>query len=921
MRPELERIKQRIRHGDISQDVLDALAKAVPTDSDFEEVMGGAPSDLDSFKEVASRIQHLEAIIKPKLGEPAHTVRFIDYDGTIISEVDLDDLPLKTMPQAPDHSNDFVPLTFTGWTTTLEKINSTKHFLDVGAQYKASDGNMHLVINITEEDIESGDNVFEINFKPVSEDIVIDWGNEETATIPAFVPESDEEPEPIARSATYSEAGKYDITITSDAENMPLWFDVLQSGNKVQECVIGSNVKDIQDVFSSCYSMQSLVIPDNVKTIGDYAFGGCNSLHCLVIPNSVTSIGIDLDVDISGTFYNCNSLHSLVIPDSVTYIGIYSFDECTTLSRLVIPDSVTDMENSVFYQCYSLESLYIGDGVTIIGNNAFHECFILNDLTIGRSVTSFGQYAFYCCYSLQNLVFPDNVTSINNYSFYDCYSLKRLVISANVTEIGSYAFSYCYNLSDLDIREGVTSIRSKAFAYCYSLQNLVIPDSVTSIGSSAFESCYSLHNLTIGSGVTSIDSGAFINCISLQNLIISDGLTNIESGAFQSCYMLQNLVLPSSIREISQNVFRCCNSLRSLVLPDGVVRVGSGSFQGSLLQSLVIPGSLKSIEPNVFNSSLLLKNLTISEGVTGIYDAFKKCVSLKNLEIPDSVQTIANDAFSNCYSLNNIVIGEGVKTIASAAFQNIKRAKVSIIQAPGSFTLPTAFADSSICNVEWGCGMEIVGYEVENEFIFSGQDTPIRIAHVYKRDLEEGDIVLLEGNYSITCSDNATITDGLIRPLVNSGTVTVTVTANDDSGFSVTKELDIVTPSATVELNNGQWVATEETVDGNTVYKSDAGSYHINNGLSRCTITVFGYGKLNIWAKADAEANYDYVVVGKLNQTAYRSSYKSRIMSNTYTKVTYDLEKESESTVDIVYTKNSSTNSNADRGFFYFTVE
>ena len=60
-----------------------------------------------------------------------------------------------------------------------------------------------------------------------------------------------------------------------------------------------------------CYSLESLILPDGVTSIGEYAFRGCESLSNLVIPNSVTSVG-------KCAFYDCSSLSNVVIPDSIT---------------------------------------------------------------------------------------------------------------------------------------------------------------------------------------------------------------------------------------------------------------------------------------------------------------------------------------------------------------------------------------------------------------------------------------------------------------------------------------------------------------------------------------------------------------------------------------------------------------------------
>ena len=51
---------------------------------------------------------------------------------------------------------------------------------------------------------------------------------------------------------------------------------------------------------------------------------------------------------------------SIVIPDSVTSIGDYAFAYCSGLTSIMIPDSVTSIENYAFSHCSSLTSVYYG---------------------------------------------------------------------------------------------------------------------------------------------------------------------------------------------------------------------------------------------------------------------------------------------------------------------------------------------------------------------------------------------------------------------------------------------------------------------------------------------------------------------------------------------------------------------------------
>ena len=139
--------------------------------------------------------------------------------------------------------------------------------------------------------------------------------------------------------------------------------------------------------FIGCRSLTSLVIPDSVTNIGDYAFSGCRSLTDIVIPDSVTNIG-------DYAFWNCRSLTDIVIPDSVTNIGDYAFWNCRSLTDIVIPNSVTSIGESAFYECSSLTEVVIPDSVTSIGDKAFHTCSSLTNIDIPDSVTSIGDGAF-----------------------------------------------------------------------------------------------------------------------------------------------------------------------------------------------------------------------------------------------------------------------------------------------------------------------------------------------------------------------------------------------------------------------------------------------------------------------------------------------------------------------------------------------
>lgn len=151
-------------------------------------------------------------------------------------------------------------------------------------------------------------------------------------------------------------------------------------------------------VFSGCSSLESLVIPGSVVNLkGNSFYQWDGELKCQS-PYFIYEDNILFDKDKSKIIaFRDNDATSYVIPDNVTSIGEYAFGGCSSLLGLVIPDSVTRIGNSAFRDCSSLCSLVLPDGVTSIGNSAFEGCSSLSSIVIPNSVTSIGYSAFEGC--------------------------------------------------------------------------------------------------------------------------------------------------------------------------------------------------------------------------------------------------------------------------------------------------------------------------------------------------------------------------------------------------------------------------------------------------------------------------------------------------------------------------------------------
>ncbi|MBQ8415624.1 MAG: leucine-rich repeat domain-containing protein [Clostridia bacterium] len=466
-------------------------------------------------------------------------------------------------------------------------------------------------------------------------------------------------------------------------------------------------------------TIEEVVIPEGVETIGAYAFANLTALKKVVLPSTLERIDY-------GAFYGCTALQTVVGLENVKFINQGAFAYCA-LKGTINLDNAIAIANDAFAGNKRIKEVVFTKQIQSIGSNAFLDNTALErileraDGKTDKIVLSakLGQNVFMNCSALTEISI--NSAVIPSGTFDGCKELEKVTLGANVAVVGEYAFRgtavasftvengnsvfypqagkpYLLNADGTEIlliapaTEGeliidddrIVSIASNASAGNKKLTSVIAP-SVKKVGNYAFADCTRLKTVQLGT-LTEIGDYAFYNTLITAHPSFA-ALQKIGAYSF-ACTNITSVSIPDGF-EIGKGAFQECKAIASVTVGDNVI-IGADAFRLDREFNFT-EGHSYTLENGqkifYYEYTSPLTSLTIGENVTIGDAAFMGAAVIEHIELGGGAK-IGKEAFYNTCSLKSIDLSK-VVSIGDLAFSG----DIIYDFSDGNYSVPAMNAD------------------------------------------------------------------------------------------------------------------------------------------------------------------------------------------------------------------------------------
>ena len=412
--------------------------------------------------------------------------------------------------------------------------------------------------------------------------------------------------------------------------------------------------KDLVKRFVNRPEIDEIILPPNVKELGDGVFSNFKHAKILKITKETGLIGKD-------AFKNMTSLEEVQIPDKSHIIGTQDLPD-----NIKIKYGNEEHTKATWKAKWNQENLTLEDSVISLSYNALKECDKIKTLDTNK-VEQISANTLPNA-NLKELTLNDAIKQvIKKELFNPDFSIEKLNIgkALDVDELHNQ-LKQIKEIKHVKILETISKIDDNAFKDV-NIKSIDLASTIKEIGKNAFENSkiteIDLKNTEI------ISEDAF-NASQLKKVTFNPTLKSIKNRAFANC-AFENINFPDNIDEIADDAFADSSISETLTIGKLLEKANIGKVISnfSMISNITVKGNIEKI-PSMSLANINVNTLTLENGIKEIdRKAFDKA-TIKHLKFADTIEKIyksTNDddndgTFSNVTKIDTLEIGKGLQT-------------------------------------------------------------------------------------------------------------------------------------------------------------------------------------------------------------------------------------------------------------------
>ena len=412
--------------------------------------------------------------------------------------------------------------------------------------------------------------------------------------------------------------------------------------------------KDLVKRFVNRPEIDEIILPPNVKELGDGVFSNFKHAKILKITKETGLIGKD-------AFKNMTSLEEVQIPDKSHIIGTQDLPD-----NIKIKYGNEEHTKATWKAKWNQENLTLEDSVISLSYNALKECDKIKTLDTNK-VEQISANTLPNA-NLKELTLNDAIKQVIKKELFNSdFSIEKLNIGKALDVIDLHnQLKQIKEIKHVKILETISKISDNAFKDV-NIQKIDLASTIKEIGKNAFENSkiteIDLKNTEI------ISEDAF-NASQLKKVTFNNStLKSIKNRAFANC-AFDNINFPDSIDDIADDAFAESSILNTLSIGKLLEKANIGKVISnfSMISNLTVKGNIEKI-PSMSLANINVNTLTLENGIKEIErKAFDKA-TIKHLKFGDTIEKIYKSTsdqdddgtFSNVTKIDTLEIGKGLQ--------------------------------------------------------------------------------------------------------------------------------------------------------------------------------------------------------------------------------------------------------------------